>query len=164
MTTTTIEQEFAERMTAAREARGLTERELAFEAGTGQSHVLRLAEGEQAPQIDTLYKFAEALEVPVLWLCFGDPDEVPPPEPVAYVGHKRVRDAFHRRAKFAREHAGLTQRELGERLGMDQGNVSAIERGVQGAKLTTLHAYVRALDLPPAWLLGTGAEVRPWHD
>jgi transcriptional regulator with XRE-family HTH domain len=158
----TYPQEFARRMRAARDARGLTERDAAFAVGTGQSHIQQLERGVQPPLITTIYKLAAGLRVPPLWLAFGGTDDVPEPTEVEY-DEAAVRHVFALRAKFARRVLDLMQREVGERLGIHQSNVSAIERGVQGATLDSLHGYVEALDLPPEWLMDTSPEVQPWE-
>lgn len=153
---------FARRVGEARQARGLTQRELAFAAHTGQSHVIQLEGGSAGKVlITTVWKVSAALGVDPVWLAFGG-GGVPEWRPVAY-DELTVRTAFHRRAMYARKACGLTQRELADRLGIHQGNVSAIERGVQGATLQSLHGYVRALDLPPRWLMDTSEEIEPWR-
>jgi transcriptional regulator with XRE-family HTH domain len=54
-----------------REARGLTQLELSVAAGVTPATVSRLENGHQAPTLVTLYKLAEALEVPVADLVCG---------------------------------------------------------------------------------------------
>lgn len=50
---------------SAREARGLTQQELAFLAGIAVSTIQRAEYGEHAPTATTLIKIAQALSVPV---------------------------------------------------------------------------------------------------
>lgn len=45
-----------------------------------------------------------------------------------------------------REHLGLTQDELAERCGMDQGDISRIERGATSPTARTLQRIAVALD------------------
>lgn len=47
----------------------------------------------------------------------------------------------------AREAAGLTQRELAERMGTSQAAIARLEAGGVGATLTTLQKVATALDL-----------------
>lgn len=53
---------------------------------------------------------------------------------------------LHDRIKFWRQAAGLTQEELGERIGVTQGAVSRWERG-EAPHRSRLDALIRALEL-----------------
>ena len=53
----------------------------------------------------------------------------------------------------ARRHAGLTQAQLGEMVGLDTKNVSDIERGVTGIKLSTLKRICEKLNISSDSLL-----------
>lgn len=55
--------------------------------------------------------------------------------------------------KKARKAAGLTQKELGERMGVKAGTVSAFEKDRTYAKLSTLEKFADALDIPVTDLL-----------
>lgn len=58
-------------------------------------------------------------------------------------------EAIGRRIKNARERAGLTQDELGKRIGYQQGTISAYERGqIDGIRLDTLEAIAHATGSP----------------
>jgi XRE family transcriptional regulator, fatty acid utilization regulator len=65
-------------------------------------------------------------------------------EPQAIVG---------RNIKAAREAAGLTQEQLGERAGMLTHEISRYERGVRDLRLTTAVRIARGLGIPAADLL-----------
>ncbi len=52
----------------------------------------------------------------------------------------------------ARCEAGLTQNELGERMGKQQSAIARLERGYD-IKLSTLFDYLAALDLTPAGMI-----------
>ena len=54
--------QIADRVTAQRNARGLSQRELAERVGTTQSAIARLEAGGRPPRIDTLLRIAEALD------------------------------------------------------------------------------------------------------
>lgn len=57
----------------------------------------------------------------------------------------------------ARRHAlGLTQVELGDRTQIQQGHVSAIERGQSAPSLELLLALASALEVPPGALVSAG--------
>lgn len=65
---------------------------------------------------------------------------------------------FGVRLKAARTGAGLTQKELGSRSGMDQSVISNLERGVHEPRLTTIERLAEGLELSTAVLLtGSGA-------
>lgn len=52
----------AEKVAAERNAKGMSQRELAELVGTTQSAIARLERGGRPPRIDTLLKIADALE------------------------------------------------------------------------------------------------------
>lgn len=56
-------------------------------------------------------------------------------------------DLISRSLRNARAASGLTQRELGERVGLPQSHVSKIEQGVVDLQLSSLAELARALDL-----------------
>ena len=49
------------------------------------------------------------------------------------------------RVRAAREHAGLTQRELAERMGTSQAAIARLEAGGVSATLATLHRVASAI-------------------
>lgn len=64
--------EVALRLTALREARGLTQEELAYAAGVSNKTISRLENGRNEPELDTLRKLAKALDAEVREIQ-GDP-------------------------------------------------------------------------------------------
>lgn len=63
------------------------------------------------------------------------------------------------RIQRSRERAGLTQDALAERVGLEPKSISAIERGVVGASLTTLKGVCEALHISSdALLFGADGE------
>jgi transcriptional regulator with XRE-family HTH domain len=54
--------QIAEQVAAQRQARGLSQQELAHITGTTQSAIARLEKGGRPPRIDTLLRIAQALE------------------------------------------------------------------------------------------------------
>lgn len=54
--------QIADQVAAQRQARGLSQQELAHICGTTQSAIARLEKGGRPPRIDTLLKIAEALD------------------------------------------------------------------------------------------------------
>lgn len=58
------------------------------------------------------------------------------------------------RIKFARKEAGLTQRELGERLGITYQTVAQWENNLRNPKFDTLRRIAEALDIAIDYLWG----------
>lgn len=56
-------------------------------------------------------------------------------------------------ARETRERLGLTQEQLAERLGVDQGTVAHWELGTRQPRLSSLQAWAKALGLPTEKLL-----------
>ena len=52
----------------------------------------------------------------------------------------------------ARDRAGLTLRELGQRSGVSWSSISAIEKGRQSATVETIERLAFALGVRPSWL------------
>ncbi len=87
-----------------------------------------------------------------------------------YIPHKRVRPCFCRRRRAirfsvslactklgdrlsdARDRAGLTLRELGQRAGVSWSTISAIEKGNQSATVETAERLAVALGVRASWL------------
>jgi transcriptional regulator with XRE-family HTH domain len=77
-----------------------------------------------------------------------DPPLVPP----------AFRGPIGRRIRFYRERAVLTQMQLAERAGVNQGFLSDIERGKRNPSASSLQAIAVALEVPPAVLIGEGRD------
>lgn len=59
----------------------------------------------------------------------------------------------------ARDRAGVTLRELGQRAGVSWSSISAIEKGKQSATAETIERLAIALGVRPCWLaFGEGSE------
>lgn len=73
-----------------------------------------------------------------------------------------VRDLplFARRLRFARERAGLSQRELGRRIGMKDDaaspRINQYESGTHVPRAETVEAIARELKIPVAYLFADG--------
>ena len=69
----------------------------------------------------------------------------------------KLRDTFAKRLKQARLEAGLSQRELGRRIGLAEDVVSSrvtrYERGTSEPDFTTAHRLAQELNLPLSSLL-----------
>src|SRR5699024_7416752 len=68
MTSTT----FRERLIEARAKARLTQAQLADRAGVSTRQIARYEGSDQEPRLTTIYRLAEALEVPAAWLASGE--------------------------------------------------------------------------------------------
>ena len=71
---------------------------------------------------------------------------------------RRVEETLGGRVRRLRKRARLTQAELVERAGINQGYLSAIERGLREPSRRTIDALAVALNVPQGVLIGAGAE------
>lgn len=58
-----------------------------------------------------------------------------------------VIEAFGKAVRTLREHAGLSQEELGFRCGLDRTYISGIERGTRNPTLKVIHQIARGLEV-----------------
>lgn len=65
-----------------------------------------------------------------------------------------------RSIRAARKARGLTQQELADRLGIDQGHISRVERGQKGATIDVISAIAAELGVSVAYLFGEGGAGR----
>ena len=56
-------------------------------------------------------------------------------------------DTLGNAIRAARRNTGLTQKQLGEKIGMDQATISNVERGNAGTRLDTMFLILSVLDL-----------------
>jgi transcriptional regulator with XRE-family HTH domain len=55
--------------------------------------------------------------------------------------------------RAARKKIGLSQIDLAQRSGLEQGEVSRIERGIRDPQVSTLEKLAAAVEMPPGRLL-----------
>jgi len=72
--------------------------------------------------------------------------------------HNGYMEIFAARLKSARQAKQLTQRELGARVGMDQGHISRLEHGGKGLSTEHLQALARELGVSTSYLLGEDSQ------
>jgi SOS-response transcriptional repressor LexA len=75
---------------------------------------------------------------------------------IEHIIHQRVGESTGGRIRRLRKQLGLTQEELAERAGINQGYLSAVERGKSLPHKRKIDALAIALDVPPAVLIGGG--------
>lgn len=67
-------------------------------------------------------------------------------------GHNRSM-SLSSRLRSARKARGLTQRELADRTGLDQGHISHVERGIHGMSQAALRRLAAELEVSLAFLI-----------
>ncbi len=67
-------------------------------------------------------------------------------------------DSFGQRLSRVRDDAGLSQSALARAVGTSQSAISQIEAGERNPSFETIRQIARALDIPPAQLLGAPVE------
>ena len=85
---------FGQRLRAVREAKGMTQQQLADAAGSHKNTVARLERGEQEPAWPLVLAFARALEVDcTAFEADGTPGVTPEPTPIEPTRRGRPRNA-----------------------------------------------------------------------
>jgi transcriptional regulator with XRE-family HTH domain len=103
-----------------REARGVSQSELARRTGSPRTYLIALEQGRHEPAIDLLARIATALDEPLrdlLWFLAGEPF-ADPAAPLAA------------RVRLRRERLGMRPAELAARAATTRATISQIERGV----------------------------------
>ncbi|MFI8714525.1 helix-turn-helix domain-containing protein [Brevibacillus brevis] len=62
------------------------------------------------------------------------------------------------RIRFLRKNRGLTQEQLGEKVGLPQSYIGGIERGEKNVSLETLERIIYALDVNPEEIFKSGMD------
>lgn len=161
------------RARTAREATGLTLRELADMAGIANS-VVHYTEGGRVPRLDTVERIAIVLGVSPCWLAFGEDGTEPfrqkVPRPEGSRRHLTLRsfeaqeDALGspgvgERLRAAREQAGVSRRQLGEAAQSSGTSILNIEDGRVVPRVDMVERLALALGVAPCWLAFGGGSV-----
>lgn len=70
---------------------------------------------------------------------------------------RKLREDFGPRVRSARETAGFTQKQLGNRVGVSSTTIARIERGEQGIRESTLMGLAEHLGKAPAYFYSSEA-------
>lgn len=123
----------------AREAKRLSQRELARELGVSYQQLSQWENGEIKPQVDTLKMIAQKLNTTLDNLVIEN----------AVFEIKEDKDnIIGRNIRAAREAAGLTQRQLAEKLGMGYQQLNKYELGRREPGFKILKRIAEALNVP----------------
>ena len=132
-----------ERIKKARKAAKFTQIELAEMAGIAVNSLRLYESGKREPRLSTLEKIANILGADPYWLTSGYISTV------LNVGGK---------IRSLRISQGMTQKELGEKLGVSQSAINQYEKS-QNLSLNTMRRIAKALNIDITVLLGTGVTV-----
>jgi len=141
---------------------------VAERSGLHRTHIGYLERGLRLPQLDTIIKVAgESCRGGALRTAVGDVvalgrDESDDGFAEAVLMDMRLTNRFGRNLKICREHAGLSQQELGELIEMHRTEVSPIERGQRLPRLDTILKLSAGVAVEPCVLLA-GMHWRPGY-
>ena len=137
-----------EMIKAARNRAGLTQKELAAKLKLATGTVQQYELDKRQPRLEQLRAIAAALDVSVTELI-DDWDIMDTEDGDTMTTGELI--------KSARKSAHITQKKLGEKLGVAYQTVAQWENDLRNPKLDTLQRIAAALDIPLASLLGIGA-------
>ena len=115
----------------ARKKKGITQDELAKRLGVTRSAVGQFEKKDAHLRDETLKKIAEALDIPVYEFSLNEGERI----------------------KSIRELKGITQKELGEKVGLSEENVSDIENQHSRPSNSLIIELSKALDVSPLALI-----------
>jgi transcriptional regulator with XRE-family HTH domain len=149
---------FGQNIRAARECAHLSQDAL----GIDRAAISFLERAERSPDLPTVVRVAHAVGIAPAALLKGigeDGSRLRGPR------HEADADAspasrFGTNLRWGRERAGLSQEALALKANVDRAAISVFEHGRRDPNLRTLLKLARAMELPPALLLG-GVEGNP---
>lgn len=131
-----------ERIAELRKGSGMTQEELAEKLNISQKSISKYELGDRKPQYKVLVRMAEYFGVTVDYLL-GSED----------LGRASITDCGSI-IKELRKEAGMTQEELGEKLGVIKQTVSSWEKGISEVSNDTLITLSRLFGVTTDYLLG----------
>lgn len=157
----------AQRMLQARKHVGMSQMQVAHAIMSSQTAIGLRERGEYLPKLDTLGHYAQRLNISPVWLICGVGDiadhyeigQQAEPDPTHYSRIVSVNTPdVAKRVSFARDHAGISQRQLAEELGLHRNSVMGWE--IQRCMPTPdkFPAIAWALNCNALWL-ATGVSV-----
>lgn len=145
---------FAERLRQLRAERGISTPKLAEELGIAKSTISQYENNKRSPDGYILAKLAEYFNVSVEYLLGKTdiPDRIT--EANTDSAHSKELEKFKTRIKELRQKNNLTQKELGEKLGLTESTVSLYEAGKRKPDPSTLVKLANIFDVSIDYLLG----------
>ena len=134
-----------------REERDLSQADVAKRMGVRKSYVSRVENGHTVPSLETLERFAAALETPLYQLFYD--------ESLSAAGQHKAEGSVDRlesdpegvigkRIRKLRQEKGLSQADVGKRMGVLRSYISRVENGHTVPSLETLERLAAALETP----------------
>lgn len=169
--------QFGANMRAARRRSGMTQTDLASIDGLDRAAISLTEKGRRSPDMRTLLRIAEGLNVTAAELVQGighrsvdgrpttgpaDPADLDRPDDDAGPSHNSSKrtfrptdtpNAFSQNLYEARRGAGISQQTLGARADVDAAAISLYERGQRQPNLRTVLKLARTLQISPVALL-----------
>ncbi|MEW6229017.1 MAG: helix-turn-helix transcriptional regulator [Bacillota bacterium] len=126
-----------EKLRLAREARGMTLREVAGDAGISASYLSEIERGNVYPTLSVLKRLSRVLQAPLSTF-------LSPTERQGILGEKLRR---------LREKLDMTQAEVGTRAGVSAALIGQVELGRVSPSLKTINKIASALGVSPCYLV-----------
>ncbi|WP_373459695.1 helix-turn-helix domain-containing protein [Cupriavidus necator] len=148
-----LRQTFAHNLRRLREERGWSQDDLAERLETDRTSISRIERLAPNVALDKVALVALAFGIDARHLLSVAPRDAK----AAGAGSRRelpTPQLVGAAVRHHREAAGISQRELGDRVGLDRNHISRIEVGSTNIALDTLEKVAAALRVPPADLLG----------
>lgn len=165
----TIESAFAKLLIELRAANQFTQADLALRAGIARSFVSLLERGQRSPTIETIFRIAQAFDLPPedlvkrLRACMNERGEV-----LVFGNHERgipkvdrgpdARTLLAINVQKMRKRAGFTQKELADLAGIHWTSVSQVERRVVNATTDNIQKLADTLSVPVSKLFEAPAK------
>lgn len=148
-------EKFHEKLKVLRKKKGLTQQELADKVGTKRVNVTRWESGNLKPSYENLSMLACIFDVSLDYLL-GDYLEI---SKERYLKIKesylmKTSNVFPQRLKELRLKKGLTQTELGEKVGVKQSTFTNWENGKREPNFETIIKIADLLEVSVDWLFG----------
>ncbi len=138
---TSLRQTFAQNLREFRLLRGLSQEEVGQRIGSDRTSVSRIERLAPNLTVDKVILLAEALNVSLARMLTADAarlKDIP-----AFETPGRLGQAIRKR----RVELGLSQREVGDRAGLDRNHISRVETDATPVALDTLNKIVSALGI-----------------
>lgn len=129
-----------EKIRKTRIEKGLTQKQLADRMGVTQSHVWQYENGLVKPSDKQIKKFADALGISVNELLSAEESNKTENKSKTMTVGERIREI--------RQKAGLTQKQLADRMSVTPSHIGQYERGVVHPSNEQIKKFADALNIP----------------
>ena len=129
-----------EKIRKTRTDKGLTQKQLADRMSVTQAHIWQYENSLVKPSDKQLNRFADALGVSVKELLSIEENKITENESRTITVGERIREI--------RQKAGLTQKQLADRMGVTPSQIGQYERGLVNPSNTQIKKFADALNIP----------------